>query len=83
MAQLAIDMHQDSLEHPLQGEEGYFDGCPSRCVGYKTYALFIYHTAMHHILRLATMEVKSKSTHEITFFWELFNQILSNIKGRD
>ena len=25
MAQLVIDMDQDSLEHPLQGEEAYFD----------------------------------------------------------
>ena len=39
--------------------------------------------AMQHILRLATMEVKNKSTHEITVFWELFNEILSDIKGRD
>ena len=31
MAQLAIDMDQDGLEHPLQGEEAYFDGCHSRC----------------------------------------------------
>ena len=46
MAQLAIDMDQDSLEHTLQGEEAYFDGCHSQCVGYKTLALFVYHTAM-------------------------------------
>ena len=59
MAQLAIDMDQDSLEHPLQGEEAYFDGCHSQCVGYKTLALFVYHLAMWHILRLATMEDKT------------------------
>ena len=52
-------------------------------MGHKTLALFVYHTAMWHILRLATMEVKSESTHEITVFSELFNEILSNIKGRD
>ena len=34
------------------------------------------------ILRLATMEVKNKSMHEITVFWKLFNEILSDIKGR-
>ena len=27
--------------------------------------------------------VKNKSTCEITLFWELFNEILSDIKGRD
>ena len=83
MAHLEIDMDQDGLEHPLQGEETYFDGCHSRCVGYKTLALFVYHTAMQRILRLATMEVKSKSTCKITIFWELSNEILSDIKGRD
>ena len=83
MAWLAIDMDQDGLDDPLQGEETYFGGCHSRCVGYKTLALFVYHTAMQHILRLATMEVKSESTHEITMFWELFNEIPSDIKGRD
>ena len=83
MAQLAIDMDQDGLEHPLQGEEAYFNGCYSRCTGYKTLALFVYHMAMCHILRLAVMEVKSESTHEISIFWELFNEILSEIKGRN
>ena len=83
MAQLAIDMDQDGPEHPLQGEDAYFNGCHSRCAGYETLALFVYHTAMHHILRLAMMEVKSESTHEISIFWELFNEILSKIKGRN
>ena len=83
MAQLAFDMDQDGPDHPLQGKEVYFDGCHSRCVGYKTTALFVYHTMMHCILRLVTMEVKNESTHEITIFWKLFNEILSDIKGRD
>ena len=68
MAQLAIDMDQDGLEHPLQHEDAYFNGCHSRCVGYRTLALFVYYTAMCHILRLAMMEVKSESTHEISIF---------------
>ena len=46
MAQLAIDMEQNGPEDPLQGEETYFDGCHSWCVGYKTLALFIYYPAM-------------------------------------
>ena len=83
MAQLANDMDQDGLKHPLQGEEAYFDGCHSQCVGYKTFALFVYHPAIQHILRLATIEVKKKSMSEIAVFWELFNEILSDIKGRD
>ena len=66
MAQLAIDMDQDGPEHPLQCEEAYFDGCHSRCLGYKTLASCVYCTAIHRILRLGTMEVKSESMHEIT-----------------
>ena len=62
MAQLAIEMDQNGPEHPLQAEDTYFDGYHSRCTGYKTLALFVYHMAMHRILRLATMEVKSEST---------------------
>ena len=58
MAQLAIDMDQNGPEHPLQAEDAYFNGCHFRCAGYKTLALFVYHTAMHCILRLAMMEVK-------------------------
>ena len=73
MAQLASDMDQDGPAHPLQGEEAYFDGCHSQCVRYKTLALSVYHPAMQHILRLATMEMKSKSVHEITVFGELYN----------
>ena len=36
MAQLAIDMDQNGPEHPLQSADTYFDGCHSRCTGYKT-----------------------------------------------
>ena len=83
MAQLAIDMDQNGPEHPLQAEDPYFDGCHSRYTGYKTLALFVYHTAMCYILRLVMMEVKSESTQEISLFWELFNEILTEIKGKN
>ena len=83
MAQLAIDMDQEGLQYPLQGEEAYFNGCHSRCAGYKTLALFVYHTAMCRILKLAMMEAKSESTCELSIFWELFNEIVSEIKGRN
>ena len=83
MAQLAIDMDQNGPEHPLQTEDTYFNGCHSRCTGYKTLALFVYHMAMCHIPRLATMEVKSELTKEISLFWQLFNDIFTEIKGKN
>ena len=46
-------------------------------------ALFVYHMTMCRILRLATMEVKNESTKEISLFWELFNEILTEIKGKN
>ena len=58
MTQLAIDMDQDGTEHPLQGGEAYIDDRHSQYVGYQSLALFVYHTAMQCILKLATMEVK-------------------------
>ena len=73
MAQLAIDMGQDGPEYSLQGEKAYFDGCHPWCAGCKTLALFIYHPAIQHVLRLATTEVENESTCKITVFWELSN----------
>ena len=83
MAQLAIDMDQNGPDHPLKSKDAYFNGYHSRCTGYKTLALFVYHMAMRCILSLAMMEVKSESTQEISLFWELFNQILTKIKGKN
>ena len=37
---------------------------------------------MQHILRHATMEVKNELRCKITAFWELFNEILNDFKGR-
>ena len=81
MAQLAIDMEQDGLEHPLQGEEAYFDCCHPRCAGHKTLALFVYHTAMSYLLRLAVMEAKSKSTCEITISGSCSVKFLVKLRG--
>ena len=83
MAQLAIHMDQDGPEHPLQGEEAYFDGSHSQCVSSKMLALFVYHQAMWLILRLATMKVKNESTYKISMFRKLFKVILSEIMERD
>ena len=83
MAQVAIDIDQNGPEHPLQYEEAYFDGCHLQCVGCKTFALFVYHPAMQHILRSATTDVKNESTLEISLFWKLFNEVLGQIIERD
>ena len=83
MAQLAVDMDQEGPENSLQGEEAYSSGLHLHCIGYKTLALFVYHPTMQCIFRLATMEVKSEATHEISFFWKLFNEDLHHITETD
>ena len=83
MAQIASDMDEEGPENPLQSEEANFDGAHSQCIGYKTLALFIYPPAMQCILRIATMEVKSEPTWEISFFWKLLNDVLSEIVERE
>ena len=69
MAQLAIDIDKNGLEHPLQGEEAYFNGYYSQCVSYKTLALFLYHPAMQCILRLDIMEIKMSPHMKYVFFF--------------
>ena len=59
MAQIAVDMDWEGPENPLQSEGAYFDGTHLQCIGYKTLALFVYHLAMWHILKISTIEVKS------------------------
>ena len=76
-------MDQDGPEHPLQGKDTYLNGCHSPCMSLKTIALFVYHPAMWCILRLTTMKVKNEFSCEITLFWELFNEVMSDTKGRD
>ena len=83
MWHIAPDMGQKGPENPLQSEEVYFDGSHLQWICYKTLALFVYHPAMQCILRTATIEVKSKSTWEISFFWKLLNKVLSKIMNRE
>ena len=61
VAQIVVDMDQEGPEIPLQGKQAYFDGSHSQCIDYKTLALFVYHTVMWCILKIATVEVKSES----------------------
>ena len=83
MAEIAVDVDQEGPENPVQSEKAYIDGCHSWCIGYKTLSLFVYHPAMWHILRIATMEVKCESTWKISFFWKLLNEVLTQIMERE
>ena len=82
MAELALEMCQSSTRNsPMQDEMAYFDGMHRRCEGWKTLTLWTFHPAICRLLRLATVEVKGKTTENISLFWILFNQVLADVNG--
>ena len=82
MAQLAIDMDQNGPEHPLQTKTHISMAATQGAQAIKLWHCLYITWPCACILRLAMMEVKSKSTKEISLFWELFNDILTKIKGK-
>ena len=81
MAQIAIKMDIDADDnHPMQYENAYFDATHTRVQGFKSFGLWTYHPAMAKILRLASMEIRSENATDITLFFRLFNEVLSQVK---
>ena len=82
MGQLAINMDQNQLiPCPLMEEPAYFDGMHKRCEGWKTLTLWLYHPASCRLYRIATMEVKAEDTANCAEFWNVFNEMLREIKN--
>ena len=76
-AELGLLMDQDNTEeNALMEEDCYFDGAHSRCRGFISLALWLFHTSMRRLLKLACMEVKSESTECIAMFFKLWNECL-------
>ena len=76
---LAIDMDVDGPDNPLKSEDAFFDGSHSRCTDFISLGLWVMHTPMRCIIRLASMEVRSEKTEELTIFWELLNEMLAKL----
>ena len=82
MATLGINMGQNyHTANPLMEEMCYFDGMHSRCRGWKTLTLWVFHSSSRKLLRLATMEVKSENTTNCALFWSQWNKLLAYVKG--
>ena len=77
--QLAIDMDIDGPENPLQLEDAYFDGSHSRCTDFVSLGLWVMHAPMRQMIRLASMEVRTEHTDELTIFWKLLNEMLAKL----
>ena len=79
MIELAIKMDIDGDENIMQTENAYFDATHSRVHGFKSFGLWVYHPSMQHILRLASMEIRSENSKDITQFFNLINELVAKV----
>ena len=82
MGKLALNMDQgQQFLCPLMEEPAYFDGMHRRCEGWKTLTLWLFHPGSRRLNRIATMEVKGETSDNCAKFWEILNEMLSEISG--
>ena len=80
--QIGLAMDKDAGgNNPLTECVAYFDGVHDRVMGMKSLALWVCHPGMNRMLRLCNMECKQESTEEIAIFFNLWNEILAEVKG--
>ena len=78
MVQIAIMMDINSTEsNPLQLENCYFYATQKRVQGFKSLGMWTFHPTMKKILHLASMEILSENTSDITQFFSFFNEIVA------
>ena len=76
-AELGLLMDEENEEkNVLQQEDCYFDGAHSRCRGFVSLALWLFHTSIRRLLKLAYMEVRSEGSEQIALFFKLWNEVL-------
>ena len=66
-----------------QTMNAYFDATYTHVYGFKTLALWTYHPAMSKVVWLASMEIRTENTQDITTFFCLFNEILTKVSGQE
>ena len=81
MAELAICMDVNGPEDGLQKENTFFDVTHTRVHGFKSFALWLVHGLMHEMIHLASMEMPSENSNDITIFFRLFNEVLEKVSG--
>ena len=81
MALRAIRIDISGEEDRLQKENAYFDATHTRVHRFKSFALWLIHGPMREMLRLASMEMRSENTNDISIFFTLFNEVLEQVSG--
>ena len=70
MALLALKMDVNNQEETgLQEENAFFDATHTRVFGFKSFALWLVHSSMREMVRLASMEMRSESSEDIAIFF--------------
>ena len=73
---------ENELHNVLMDEDAYFDGAHNRCRDFISLALWVYHTSMRKLLKLACMECRTESTQTIAMFFKIWNKALMVSSGR-
>ena len=79
-ATIALSMDQ-SCNGVLSKEYCFMDIKHSRCIGFKTFSVHVYHPVLRRIVTLATMECEDETTDTLATFWQLFNKVLQEVSG--
>lgn len=74
-AAICVQMDKDKSEHPLSKEFCFLDAVDSRCQGYKTLTLWVWHPALNELVNLATMESETESSLMVQLFWNKLNKV--------
>ena len=82
MAGLALQMDRD-LDEPLSSEFVHIDATHTRCKGFKSITLWTYHPVLCKLLRIPILEVEEENTENLVKFWEILNEMLQKVSGRD
>ena len=81
--ELGLLMDQENtLHNALMDEDAYFDGAHNRCRDFISLALWVYHTSMRKLLKLACMECRTESSKTVGMFFRIWNKALMVASGK-
>lgn len=74
-AEICVQMDVQNSEHPLSKEYCFLDAVHSRCQGFKTLTLWVWHPTLNELINLATMECEAETSESIQIFWTNVNEV--------
>ena len=77
-----MDQNKDVPDCPYEST-AYIDAKHRRTAGFKTLAMWTYHSGLRATYRLAVMDVRGETKKDLKKFIELFNEILEEVTGQE